>query len=281
MASDYSNSKPLNAPGVYPENAMDAEHQRLEPIIGFDEIVTRHLFGIPLVSYMKDPISGKNAVFTPDMVKDIIDGALQQAEIETKIDISPVKRSEKYPFDRNLYDAYGYFQVFHRPITSITKIAVTPANQQDVYILPLEWVEMANAIRGQVNIIPMTAAFIQGGFIPAGSTGGAFFLAILGNRAWIPAYWQIDYTSGYSDGMIPRIVNELIGTIAAQEILSMLAATYRISSHSMGLDGMSQSVSAPGPQLFQTRMQELEDKKKRLTNRIKALYGRKIYTSHV
>lgn len=279
--ADYTNSKGLNSRGLYPENAQDSEFSRLEPLIGYEEIRDRYLFGIPLVSTIKDPITGKNAVMTPDMVKDIIVSAVNMAEIDCKIDIFPVQHRTKLPFDRNLYDAYGYFQMPMRPITSIEKIAVTPANQQDVYIVPLEWVEMANAIRGQINIVPMTAAFIQGGFIPAGSTGGAFFLAILGNRAWIPAYWQIDCTSGYPNGMMPRIVNDLIGTITAQEILSQLAATYRNQSFSQGVDGLSQSVSTPGPQLYKVRMDELEEKRKRLTNRIKALYGRKIYTSHV
>src|SRR6185369_13911889 len=112
-----------------------------------------------------------------------------------------------------------------------------------------------------------------------GSTGGAFFLSILGNRQWIPAYWKITYTSGFKDGMVPRVINELISTIAAMEILSQLAATYaRVQSHSLGIDGLSQSVSTPGPAVFQVRIQELTDKRKALVGKIRAKYGTKLFS---
>jgi hypothetical protein len=278
--ADYTNSK--IGPKVAPENALETEHNRLEPILSPEELRNRHIFGIPLVSQMQDPFSGRPLVMTDEMIKDIIEGAVNQAETELDIDIWPVKRRVKHPFDRNTYESFGYFQLEHRPITSLDKLSVTPANQQDVYIVPLEWVETSYLVRGQLNIIPMTAAFIQGGYVPAGSTGGSFFLAVLGNRYWVPAYWQIEYTSGYVDSMVPRVVNDFIGTIAALEILSMLAVTYaRSQSHSLGIDGMSQSVSTPGPAIFQIRISELEEKKKRLMGKLKAMMGRKIFSSHV
>lgn len=279
--ADFSSSKgPVGA--TYPENAVQSEQERLEPILGVDELKIRHLWGIPLVSRMKDPITGKAEVLTPEKIKDIIQGAIQQAEHDLHIDITPVKRNEKQAFDRNAYESFGFFKLHHRPAYSIDKVAITPANGLDVYVLPLDWVETAYAARGQINIIPMTAAFIQGGFVPAGSTGGAFFLSILGNRQWIPAYWKIDYTSGYKDSMVPRAVNELVGTIAAMEILSMLATTYAHNqSHSLSLDGLSQSVSTPGPAIFQMRLQELTDKRKRLVKQLKAIYGMSLFSSHV
>jgi len=279
--ADYVNSKPPVG-AVWPQQALTSAVGELEPVIGYDEIETRHLFGLPLISQMKNPFTGKPIVMTPEMVKDIIEGALRQAELDCRINISPIQWDEKHPFDRNHYEAYGYFKLPHRPISSVDKIAVTPANGQDVYQLPLEWMEMANSFRGQINIIPMTAAFIQGGYIPSGSTGAAFFLSILGNRAWIPAYWKITYTTGFPDGMVPRVINELIGTIAAQEILSMLAVTYaRSQSHSLGLDSVSQSISTPGPAIFQIRQQELQVKRDKLTRKIRNLFGTGLFSSHV
>jgi hypothetical protein len=266
----------------FPDGAIAAELSRLEPIVGPNELAHRHLFGIPLVSQMKDPATGKPIIMTPAIVKDIIDGAVNNAEVDCRINISPIQVRQKFPFDRNHYESFGFVRLPNRPITSIDKLSVTPANQLDIYVVPNEWVEMAYASQGQINIIPMTASFIQGGYIPTGSTGGQFFLAVMGNRQWIPAYWQFEYTAGYKDGMVPRIVNDLIGTLAAQEILSMLAATYaRSSSHSLGIDGLSQSVSTPGPQIFKNRWEELEQKRLRLTKRIRTLYGQGITSSHV
>lgn len=59
----------------------------------------------------------------------------------------------------------------------------------------------------------------------------------------------------------------------------MLAATYaRTNSHSLGIDGLSQSVSTPGPQIFKIRLEELEKKKTALTKKIKAIFGYKIFS---
>lgn len=276
--ANYTNSR-TGIGSVYPENAIETARQQYEPLLTVDLLKTRFLFGVPLVSAQKDPLTGKSQVMTDDMLYDYIDGAVSQAELESKIDIFPVKRREKQPFDINLYNAFGYFQLSHRPCTSIDKLSVTPSNGLDVYVVPNDWVEGAYLQRGQVNIVPLTVAFVQGTYIPQQSSGGAAFLQILGNRAWIPAWWQIEYTSGFPDGMLPRVVNELIGCIAAMEVLSMLATTYaRTNSHSLGIDGLSQSVSTPGPQIFKIRMEELEGKKKRILSKVKAQFGFKIYS---
>lgn len=276
--ADYTNSK-KNAGSVYPENAIDTARQQAEPLITPELLRQRFLFGIPMVSALKDPLTGKSQVMTDDMLYDYIESAANQAELELKIDIFPVKRREKQPFDLNLYNSFGYFQLTHRPCTSVDKLSVTPSNELDVYVVPNDWVEGAFLHRGQVNIVPLTVAFVQGTYIPQQSAGGAAFLQILGNKAWIPAWWQIEYTSGFLDGMLPRVVNDYIGCTAAIDILSSLAVTYaRSNSHSLGIDGLSQSVSTPGPQIFQIRLGELEEKRKRIEKKLKAIFGFKIFS---
>lgn len=277
---DYTNAK--TGPSITPEQAIESEYGRLEPILGPVELRNRHLFGIPLISQLKDPVTGRPQVMTDDMLRDYIDGALQTAEAELGIDIRPVVHQEKHPFDRNLYESYGYFMLNSRPVSKLSHIAVAPANGTEVYSVPLEWVEVANMVRGQINIIPMTAAFIQGGTVPAGQTGASYFLAILGNRFWVPAYWQVTYTAGFPDGLVPRVVNDLIGVMSAMDILSMLAVTFaRTNSHSLGLDGLSQSISTPGPQLFAVRLEELEKKKAILIKKLKTAMGKKIFATYV
>ena len=273
--ADYTNTKP-GIGAVFPEHAIDTALQRLEPLIGPEELKTRHLFGISLVSQMKDPITGKNQIMTPEALQDYIEGAVQQVEIETGIDIFPVQRKEKHPYDKNLYESYGYLQLDHRPVASIQALTVNGATQQDLYSIPLEWIETAYLPRGQINMVPMTGAFIYGGTIPTTAVGGAFFMSLFGNQHWIPAFWQIVYTTGYADGMVPRVINDLVGTVAAMEVLSMLGTTYaRSQGHSLGIDAMSQSVSSLGPNLFQPRLTELQAKRDKLVNKIKSLYGMK------
>jgi len=278
--ADYTNSR-FSVGAVMPENAVQTTFPSMEPLITPELLKMRHLLGVSLAT-AKDPLTGKATIITDDILADAIEGAVASAELELKIDIFPVKRREKQPFDLNLYQSFGYFQLSHRPCSSLDKMSVTPSNQLDIYVVPNEWVETAYLARGQVNIVPLTIAFVQGTYIPQQSAGGAAFLQILGNKPWIPAWWQIEYTSGFPNGMLPRILNEYIGSRAAVEILSQLALSFaRANSQSLGIDGLSQSVSTPGPQIFKGRIDELEEKMKAIGKKVKALFGFKIYSGTI
>lgn len=279
--SIYTGSK--GRPGAqFPDNAVDSAWNRLEPLITAEKLRSQFLFGIPLVSALRDPITKKADVLTDDILKDIIVRSLELAEVETGIDIMPLKRRDKLPFDRFEYESFGYLRIPHRPISTVDSLDIVPADGNTVYKVPLEWVETAYLQWGQINIVPLTIATGTGGFVPVNTAGGAVFLSIFANMPWMPAFWQVEYTTGYLDGKLPRHINELIGTIAAMEVLGLLGATYaRVTSSSLGIDSLSQSVSGPGPQLFAVRIQELADKKKELIKKIKTNAGIKIFSGNV
>lgn len=286
MAQDYTYSKfPLG--DVYPPNAKDTSSlQRLEPLITPEQLKTRFLFGVPLVSALKNPITGDRAKMTDDMVRDIIMGAISDAEEETQTVIAPVQFNEKYEFDRNEYLSFGYFRTKKRPVSSIDSMFVTPANNVDVFQVPLDWVETGHLVAGQINIIPigiaLTGSAFGGGVVSGVGAGAAAFLAILGNQSWIPAFWRITYTAGYPDYMVPRYVNDLIGTIAAIKILSELGATFaQVQSSSLGIDGLSQSVSTPGPNIYEVRIAKLEEQKKKYIKSVKRNTGLGIFVGNV
>jgi hypothetical protein len=278
---DYSKSK--NTLGkLVPENAIGSVWNRYEPLITPEQLRTRHLFGIPLVSRAKDVYTGKPMVMTDDVLRDMIVRAVSLVEVEGNFDIMPVKYREKTGFDRNAFDSFGYMELKRRPVASVDRLSVTPSNQVDVYVVPQDWVEASGFQRGQVNIVPLTIAFTNGGFIPSQSAGGAAFLSILGAKGWIPAYWQIEYTTGFPDGALPRDLNELIGVVAAIETLSLLATTDAdANSRSIGIDGMSQSVSSAGPQKYQARIEVLTAKKQMLIDKFKGRFALKMFSSHV
>lgn len=279
--ADYTNSK--NGLGaVFPDGGVASDWKRSEPLITAEQLRSFHLFGIPLVSAIRDPINGKAMIMTDPLLAQYIIRAVALAEADTGLEIFPVQFEEKHPFDKHLYDSFGFFNVFHRPVASIQALTVCPSNDVDVYNVPLDWVETGNLHKGQINIIPLTIALTNGSMTPPQAAGGAVFLSIFGHKPWVPALWKIKYTTGFPDGMIPRLVNELIGTIAAMEVLSMLATTYaRNTSTSLGIDGMSQSIGTPGPQLFRVRMEELGDKRQRLVGKLKAMYGTKLFSGNV
>lgn len=280
--ADYTSAK-NNLGAVFPVGQIESTWTRVEPLITPVLLRTLHLWGIPLVSAMRDPITGKSAVMDDEILKVYIDRAVSIAEAETGLDIFPIYRQEKKAFDKCEYEAFGFFRTSWRPVATIQAITVTPSNDEDVFTVPLEWVETGYLFRGEINLIPLTVALRSGTVVPLStSAGGATFLSIFGHKPWIPAFWKLAYTTGFPDGKVPKIVNELIGCVAAMEVLSMLASTYaRTNSSSLSLDGMSQSVSTPGPNLFKIRLDELATKREMLTDRLKKLYGLSIFSSNV
>lgn len=280
MSSDYTNSKGLPGsaagqnPLSYPVNSVDTSWGRLEPLLTVDQLVSQFLFGIPLVSRMKDPRTNKPMVITDDMLKEYIDVAVSTAEAELGIDIMPTKYSTKQPFDKAEYDNFGHFRLENKPIYSLDLLTVRPSNNDDVFIVPPDWIETSYMAWGQINIIPLTLAITNNGITNSQTGGGSVFLNILGQKPWVPAFWGFEYTTGFKDGLVPVIINQFIGTVVAMRVLSMLAATYaRANSTSLGIDGMSQSVSTPGPQVFKVRLDELANDRKMLMKKIKKYFG--------
>ena len=281
--ADYSESKPTLG-SVYPVHASGSAWERLEPLITPQQLKRQHLFGIPLVSGMKDPITGRNDRLTDDDLKDYIDTAVGLAETETSMSFMPTQIKEKHAWDRNAYESFGYMRVDQRPVASIEALTVTLATNEDIYLVPPEWIEAANFHKGQVNIVPLTIALTNGNptAIPT-SAGGAMLMSIFQGRSqWVPAFWQIKYTIGFPDGKMPKVINDLIGTIAAMEVLSQLASTYgKSSGSSLSIGGGSQSVSTPGPEIFTKRMNDLTLKREMLVNKMKNMYGLKFFSDNV
>lgn len=276
--ADYTNSK-FNIGSVFPEHAIDAmEWSRVEPLITPDQLRRRFLLGIPLISFIPNPITNERDEWTNEDLADHIIRAVAEVELETGLTIFPVQFDEKHPFDRNWWAAHGYVRVWNRPVSSVDKLAFTPANNQDIFVVNKDWIEAANFHKGQINLIPMVpavaATFISGSNLT--NQSGAAYLQLFQGLAWIPAIVRVVYTCGFPDGRIPRILNELIGVVAALDILSGILPTFRGTSYSLNIDGMGQSQSF-SPQVLLSRIEFLTTKKDSLVKKLKNVYGLNIH----
>ncbi len=269
-----------NPQGVYPQNAVaGTEWSRCEPLITWEQLVSRFLFGIPLVSRVVNPITKKHDIKTPEVLKDHILRSIGTLEAELGLFIMPLQFDDPMPFDRVHLEQYTYLRLKNKPVLSVDHIAIHPQNNErasDIYSLPAEWISITNANKGQVNVVPLVTADSQ--TFPQVTTGNGslFLLSAVNSLPWAPSYWQVKYTAGMPEDQIPRVINELIGIQAALDILSDIAATFYVASYSLGLDGMSQSQSTPGPQVYKVRIEELEKKKKILLQRMKSVFGTKL-----
>lgn len=281
----YTGSKKVTG-AMHPRNAIATEFTRLEPLISPEQLKSLYLKGIQLTLKVKDPETGKPFQFTNEELQQLIEIAVEEAEIETGLTFMPVKYSEKLPYQKQDWESFGYFQLQRRPISSIDSLTVRLADHSDIFTFPNEWIETANLIWGQVNLIPLAFQGVEGGTgIIGGITSGsgtAVFFNSLWNRPWVAALFGVEYTTGFPDGLMPKSVNALIGTIAAQKVLSQIAAASSgQTSVSLGIDGASQSVGMPGPERYRTRMEELQQQRKLYVKKLRKMFGTTFVASTV
>lgn len=280
--ADYTNSR-LAHGAMHPQNAIESTWARLEPLISPGELVFRKLFGIPLVSGWSLTPRLPPQKITDDMLKDVIRRMVNRLEAESKIVIMPTKFLERKAFDRQEFDSFGYLQLNNRPVSSVDKLAIQDTSLNDIFVMPSAWISAAYFTRGRINIIPLSPAQTSATFSAMTGTGGSFgssTLAVLSLPGNIPAYWTVEYTAGFPEGQVPAIANELVSIMAAMEVISLLAPTYaRGGSHSLGIDGLSQSISNPGAELFKVRMEELEKEREKAMKTWKGIFGRNMLVS--
>lgn len=282
---DVTNTSDRPALGTELDSATDANAAvtRAEALITPEQLKDRFLTGIPLYAAMPDPVTGiRYHIDDTKLKEEFIPSAVADIEMDMRVHILPMEVTRRLPFDLNEYKAMGFFRLPDTPVTEIMTLMVSDATLNPIFFVPTTWIEAGGLQKGQVNIIPLQPAFVGGGIVgSADSAGGAAFIALLGAKTWIARWWTIQYRAGFREGRIPRVVNDLVGCRAAIEVLSRLQATNRLTGYGLGIDGASQNISNPGPQVYKEAIENLETKYKRLTGKVKALLGRRIFVDNV
>lgn len=291
----YPPYPPVNGPfaGTPPNPSLATDHQfygaaypvhmskasgifdRCEGILTPEKLVSRFLKGIP-----KKLPNGDS--YSPEDYKDQINLAQNEAELLCGFTFNREQYADKVPFDRALAKNYLHIKTKQGPILSIEKLGVVSADGYNIYDIPPQWIETSGFSQKIINIIPILGSFALGQ-----GTGGIYatslFAVFFSNLNFLPGFWQYSITTGVSknEGEYPIVINQLIGTIAAINILSPLAATNIFTSQSLNQDGLSQSQSGPGPQLYKTRIEELEKQRDKLLAKIKAVFANKFLVSNI
>jgi hypothetical protein len=278
--ADYSRPSKSHGTAMYPVHVNGSSNllRRVEPLITPEKLKTRHLKGVLEMAKR----FGVN--YTNEELKDQINLAVNQAELELDVLLFGEQIKEKHPMDLALYRQYNHLRTHNSPIVSIEKLSITSSNGVNLFVIPAEWIEMSNANQGQINVIPILGLYGQTSpGADASVVSGGVFLTVVRGLDWVPAYWEIEYTTGVCRdvGHVPVTINQLIGVMAAMEILSNIAPNNMNNSVSLSQDGIGQSSSNPGVQIFQTRMAELQQKKKTLIGQLKRVFGRKYFITNI
>lgn len=275
--SNFNQTKNFGT-AIYPVHAEQTSGlmRRCEPFLTPELLKSRFLKGIRLQFRNGDK-------FTDDELKDRINLAMNEAELLLGTVITREAFKEKVPFDRSLYQSYIHVTTEKRPIVSIENLAIVSADGNNIFELPPTWIEAANFSKGLINVIPLLSAYGVNSVQGAVGNAGIAFLTVIGGLNWVPAYWQVRYTAGLSnkEGNVPTPVNELIGTIAAIAILSEIGPLNIWNSQSQSQDGISQSSSGPGPNLYARRIEELSLKQDTLVKKLKAIFSNRYFVGNI
>lgn len=254
---------------AYPVHAAQASGilTRCEPMLDVLLFKRQYLIGIPLVMPNGDKYADED-------LKIKLNWAMNEAELLIGSTITREAFTHKVPFDYSLYKSYIHVRSEKGPIISLEQLAIVSADNNNIFTIPPTWIETTNFAKRLINVIPLLAAYGVNQVAGAVGNAGIAFLTVMDGLNWVPAYWQIQYTAGLAtnEGQVPVPVNELIGCIAAISLLSEIASTNKYNSQSQTQDGISQSASGPGPNVYNRRIEDLEKKRDRLVSKLKPIF---------
>lgn len=168
-----------------------------------------------------------------------------QTQIEHFLDLKLNKQiiKEKCSFYKQDFDKFGFVNTTYPVVKVFALNGMIGTVKQITY--PIEWLYSRATSDGEsfykmINIVPFaanvqTSPVVYGGFSP--------YLGYLGQTN-IPHYWEAQYCTGFDK--IPTSILSVIGKIAVIQVLHQLGVIVLspgVSSISLGVDGLSQSIS--------------------------------------
>lgn len=242
-------------------------------IMSPSEFIEQYLYGVPLTN--KD-----GTVLPMETIKQKILNAQSYVEHWLEIKFSKKYINEVTDFYRQEYASWGYLKTTFPVDTPLALSGFVGTVRQINY--PIEWISKQrkpyqDQMFRTLHVIPAgnTTTSVPQSVIFSGITPHLGFMGFDS----IPNYWTIEYTTGFSE--VPGDIQDFVGKLAAIETLAILGDLIMgsgLSSVSLGLDGLSQSISSNkggGRGAFSGRIEqyakELETRQKFLRDRYKGL----------
>jgi|WetSurMetagenome_2_1015567.scaffolds.fasta_scaffold90233_2 hypothetical protein len=222
-----------------PRQGEDMEINSL--IMSVQDLKDIYLTGVDLTD-------DRGTAFPDVMFEWSIKFAIEWIQKELDILVKPTSLVERYDYYRRDYEEWMFLRLRQCPVISVEKVAlVWPANQE-VLVFPTEWISVVKDC-GHVNIIPTSTGISQVLF----TAGGSFLPLLAQGRDYIPNAIEVTYTAGFEAGKLPMDIREMIGIKASFGPLNIagdLLGGAGISSQSVSLDGVSQSISTTSSPSF-------------------------------
>lgn len=184
-------------------------------------------------------------------------------------------QAEKHDFYINDYKAFAFIPLNKIPCLRVNEVRAVYPTGQVLQVFPSEWMRL-ETVHSQLNLIPTSGTLAQ---ILVGR-GVDYLLVAYAGAAYLPHLWEVDYIAGMDETKIPRMIIDVLCKIAAIDVLAVmgnLIAPLGVQSHSLSVDGLSQSRSyalPPFKALFDLYYQQVygSDGKSGLLGQIQSSY---------
>lgn len=204
--------------------------------IGPTEVASLYFFGIPIVDTTGNTMSDNAIVFQIRQATEEVEGYLN-----CKLTKQVIQESQSYML--NDYKAWGYIPSSFPVICPVSLSGRLGTVEQVIW--PSEWLSARKTNDGisffrQAFMIPTSGAMKSNSIVYSGisPTLGWF------GQSTIPNYWIFTYVTSFE--RIPEDILSAIGMLASIKIYHQLGDIILgagIASQSIGIDGLSQSIS--------------------------------------
>lgn len=201
------------------------------------ELVELYLYGIPLCSLNGMPLS-------MNVIKQKLIDASASIESWLSVKIVPSIVEERQDFTRREFEHWGGIKCQYPVVEALSVKGIFNTVQQTDY--PYHWLNWrrVNDHKSFYRMLFITPN--NGGIVGVNTSSYSGMFPILFSNNHIPNYWFIKYKSGYDNPDAAADLYAMIGKLAAIQILSILGDVLLgigLSSQSLSMDGLSQSVS--------------------------------------
>jgi hypothetical protein len=224
-----------------------------------EELKMYYLFGIDM--------SGPDGTpFPEELYMHYLEASMEEMEGMLNIQIRPKTFiDEQHDYFASDYTNWGFLQLWKRPVSKVSSLKLSYGNAQG-FTIPTEWIKLDKRM-GQINLFP--TAGTAGGLI-IGNNG--LMIGLSSYWQYAPMAWKVSYEAGFD--VIPSDLKNVIyekATIGVMSVWGDLIIGAGIASQSIGLDGLSQSVSTTQSAMFSGASGRIEQYRKDLQLQIPML----------
>ncbi len=232
------------------------------------ELVGRYFFGIPVVDQQGNSMRSSDMQFYIMAAKEQIEGFLN-------LRLSKQIIQETFDYYRDDYRYWGKIDVTYPCRTPFTLTGLLGDIEQVQF--PDDWLSAKRTNDGigfarHINLVPTAGSTTQSSTVYSGITPNVGWWG----QSSIPNYWSVVYCTSLD--RIPEDILDIVGKLAAINIFHQLGDIILgagIASQSIGIDGLSQSVSSTSSATssgYGARIIQYRDELNRSLPRLKAKY---------